>query len=323
MDEEKGEDHPQGRKDADLGQDSEPAQQQHQKAADRRQRSKDFRRPDLAGGLPTRDLAGTVQEQQIGDPQIHREGHDRPAETDGQDGEGGKEERAEKQRENGAGRGRKQGQKPDEGPGKGDDQQEGDPDRRQDDRRSHVVAGGVLVVQRGPVGPRGRQGETDAAGLNLAVELLPERLDERGNGSGIGRVRRRTLQFRHDEQMFPVPGEQFPPVELGVPARQELGHPGQDRVSQTEGITGDEVGLPDPFEPLHDLEIFRQRPAHLGRREERRDLRLQLRSVVQQGQVTDDMGHQFRKERLHLLHADLPEKTALPEPGLDQVGPGR
>ena len=28
------------------------------------------------------------------------------------------------------------------------------------------------------------------------------------------------------------------------------------------------------------------------------------------------------KERLHLLHADLPEKTALPEPGLDQVSPG-
>ena len=34
------------------------------------------------------------------------------------------------------------------------------------------------------------------------------------------------------------------------------------------------------------------------------------------------MGHQFRKERLHLLHADLTEKTARLEPLLDRLARG-
>ncbi len=238
VDKGKGKGHPQGRKDADLGQNAEPAQQQQQKASDRRQCGQDLRRPDLAGGLASRNLAGAVQEQQIGDPQVHREGHDRPAETDRQDGQGGEEKRADQQRENSAGGRWDQGQQADEGPGEGDDQQKGDPDHRQENRRSHVPSGGVLVVQRGPVSPRRRQCKADAAGLILIVELFTERLDQRGYVPGIGRVRRSALQFRHDEQMFSVPGKQLPSVEAGVPARQELGHPGQDQISQVRGDRG-------------------------------------------------------------------------------------
>ena len=69
------------------------------------------------------------------------------------------------------------------------------------------------------------------------------------------------------------------------------------------------------------LEVFRQSFAHLHRREERGDLRFQLGTVKQQGQVADDVVHKLRHQRLHLLHADLPEKTALLQPGLDQFGP--
>ena len=45
--------------------------------------------------------------------------------------------------------------------------------------------------------------------------------------------------------MAAVAGEDLPPVELGVSAREELGHPGQDKVPQAEGVAGDKVGLAD------------------------------------------------------------------------------
>ena len=34
------------------------------------------------------------------------------------------------------------------------------------------------------------------------------------------------------------------------------------------------------------------------------------------------MGDEIGEERLHLPRPDLPEEAALPEPGLDQIGPG-
>ena len=84
-----------------------------------------------------------------------------------------------------------QGQKPDEGPRKGEDQQKGDADRRQEDRHPHIPPGGVFVVQGGAIGPDGGQGEADAPGLILSVELLRQLIQERGDGPDIGRVRRR------------------------------------------------------------------------------------------------------------------------------------
>ena len=35
-----------------------------------------------------------------------------------------------------------------------------------------------------------------------------------------------------------------------------------------------------------------------------------------------DVGDEIGEEGLHLPRPDLPEEAALPEPGLDQVGPG-
>ncbi len=165
VDEGVGEGHPQGGEEADLGQDAEFAQQEQEKRPDRRQGGEDLPRLDLAGRLSPRDLAGAVEEEQIGDPQIHREGHDRPAEADRQDRERGEEKRADQKREDGPDRRREEREKPDEGPGKGDDEQKGDPERRQEDRRPHVPPRGVLVVQGGAVGPDRRQGEPGASGL--------------------------------------------------------------------------------------------------------------------------------------------------------------
>ena len=85
MDEGKGHGRPQSREEADLGQNAEPAQQQKQKSADRRHDRKDLPRLNLTGRFPPRNLARPVEKQKIGDPQIHREGHDRPAEADGED----------------------------------------------------------------------------------------------------------------------------------------------------------------------------------------------------------------------------------------------
>ncbi len=90
--------------------------------------------------------------------------------------------------------------------------------------------------------------------------------------------------------MAAVAGEDLPPVELGLPAREELGHPGQDEVPEAEGVAGDEAGLADPLEPLERLEVLRQDPAQFGGREERRDLGLQLFAVEEQREVGSDVG---------------------------------
>ena len=101
MDEGVGEGRTQGREYADLGQDAEFTHEEQEKPPDRRQYGEDLSRLDLAGRLPPRDLPGTVEEEQVGDPQIHREGHDRPAEADRQDREGAKEKRADQKRHDG------------------------------------------------------------------------------------------------------------------------------------------------------------------------------------------------------------------------------
>ena len=113
----------------------------------------------------------------------------------------------------------------------------------------------------------------------------------------------------------------MPTVKQGVSGRQELRHPGQDQIPDAERITGNEIGLTDALQILHEIEVFRQRFAHLRRREEGGNLRLELLLVEQQRHAADDMVHQLRHQRLYLLHADLPEKTALLQPCLYQLGP--
>jgi hypothetical protein len=267
-------------------------------------------------------VMGPIEKQEIGDSQVHCKGHDRPAEADGENRKGRKEERTDEESKNRAGRGWDQGQKPDEGPRKGKDQQKGDTDRRQEDRHPHIPPGGIFVVQGGAIGPDGGEDKSGTLGLILTIELLRQLIQERGDGTDKGRIRRRTGQFRYDQQMGAVLGQQMTPVHHGVPGRQDLRHPRQNEVPDAQGITGEDPGLTDPLQVLQQREILRQSLTHLRRLEERSDLRLQLRTVEQQGQVSDDVADEFRHQRLHLPHADLPEETALHEPGLNQLGPG-
>ena len=122
--------------------------------------------------------------------------------------------------------------------------------------------------------------------------------------------------------MAAVAGEDLSPIELGIPAREELGHPSQDEVSQAEGVAADEVRLADPLEPPERFEVIGQDPAQFGGREERRDLGLKLRSIEEQGKLAYNVGDEIGEEGLHLPRPHVPKKAAFPEPGLDEISPG-
>ena len=81
-------------------------------------------------------------------------------------------------------------------------------------------------------------------------------------------------------------------------------------------------GLTDALKFCNSLRSSARRHAHLRRRRSGAISGLQLRTVEQQRHLVDDVGHELRKKGLHLLHADLPEKTALLQPGHNQLGPG-
>ena len=184
------------------------------------------------------------------------------------------------------------------------------------------MAGGILVVQRGAVGPYGRQCESGGMGRLVAVDPPLQAGHQRRNGPGVGGVRCGAPELRCDQQVIPVPGKDFPPVEPGLAAGEKLGHSFQNEVPQSQRIAGNEAGLADSLHSLQGFQILRQDRTHPLRLQTRRHLRFEALRIEKQREAVGDPGNEFRKERLDPPGADLPEQTACPEPLFDLIPRG-
>jgi len=184
------------------------------------------------------------------------------------------------------------------------------------------MAGGILIVQRGAVGPYGRQCESGGIGGPASVDPLLQAGYQRRNGPGVSGVRCGSPKLRRDQQVIPVPRKDFPPVEPGLAAGKKLGHSSQNEVPQTQGITGNEAGLADSLHSLQGFQILRQDRLYPLRLQKRRHLRLEMFRVEEQRKAVGDPGDEFRKERLDPPGADLSEQTACPESLFDRIPRG-
>ncbi len=310
MDKDEGKPDAQGREEAQLPQNGEIGKTESGKRPHRREGRQQPHGPDLLCGLRAPGLSGPVQKQEVGDAVIDGDRDDGAAKSQGHDRKPGIDQAADQKSGGGAGQRRQECQKPHPGAGKGNNQQQGDPQGGQHDRPPHVAPGDKLVVQRRPIGSGRRHGEPVSRLCRGLPQIARDVGHQGGQPPGEGRIGSRGRGMGDHEQVPAVRGKELSLVDPDRRRRRQKGEPGHDRILEPERILRDHAGPADALQPQKGPADLLQAPPDGVKAQARADLRFKLAAGKQHRQVVQNVRGKLRNEILDILHPHLPEEPA-------------